>query len=85
MQLPGMSYDPVRLSSDVTWWPDDESFSLSRRLWTRPYRGSTWQLEDLATTGSPVLERELEDRWAGATSDAMKYFLQLVHSQRSPF
>lgn len=85
MQLPGMSFDPVRLSLDVTWWPDDDSFGLSRRLWTRPHRGSVWQLEDMATTGSPVPLVELRDRWADSSTTAIGFFLDLVHTQGEPF
>lgn len=85
MQLPGMSYDPVRLSLDVTWWPDETHFSLSRRLWTRPHRGSSWVMEDMATSGSPISEHALPDRWAAASREAMRYFTELVHTQRGPF
>jgi len=85
MQLPGMSYDPVRLSLDVTWWPDDDHFSFSRRLWTRPHRGDTWQLEDMATSGSPVSVLALPDRWAAASAEAIRYFTDLVHTQGDPF
>ncbi len=85
MQLPGMSYDPVRLSSEVTWWPDDDTFGLSRKLWTRPHRGDVWQLEDMATSGSPIRLVELPDRWAHAQETAFTFFLDLVHRQGPPF
>lgn len=85
MQLPGMSYDPVRLSLDVTWWPDDDSFGFSRRLWTRPNRGDAWVLEDMATTGSPVRLVDLPDRWSESSDVAIGYFLNLVHTQGEPF
>lgn len=85
MQLPGMSYDPVRLSMDLTWWPDDNTFSVSRRLWTRPHRGSTWVLEDMATSGSPVRLFELPERWADVTTTSLKFFMQLVETQGEPF
>jgi len=51
---------------------------MSRRLWTRPASGSTWQLEDLATTGSPVRREALEARWTAASELSLRYFLQLV-------
>lgn len=85
MQLPGMSYDPVRLSLDVTWWPDDDSFGLSRRLWTRPHRGDTWVLEDMATSGSPFGLCSLPERWSDATAIALDYFTHLVNVQGEPF
>ena len=85
MQLPGMSYDPVRLSLDMTWWPDEDSFAVSRRLWTRPHRGDTWQLEDMATSGSPIRLVSLPDRWAAVSDEALRYFTELVHTQGDPF
>ena len=85
MQLPGMSYDPVRLSLDLTWWPDEASFSVSRRLWTRPHRGDTWVLEDMATSGSPIALVSLRDRWAAASETSLAYFTTLVNTQGDPF
>lgn len=85
MQLPGISYDPVRLSLDVTWWPDDDSFSVSRRLWTRPYNGSTWQLEDMATSASPISLVSLRDRWDASSAESFRFFSELVHTQGDPF
>lgn len=85
MQLPGMSTDPVRLSLEVTWWPPADDFSMSRRLWTRPASGSVWQLEDMATTASPIRLVELSGRWADASRVALGYFTQLVESQSEPF
>lgn len=85
MQLPGLSYDPVRLSQDVTWWPDEDSFSVSRRLWTRPYRGSHWQLEDMATTASPIPLSHLRDRWTASSAESFRFFMELVNTQGDPF
>lgn len=85
MQLPGISFDPVRLSLDVTWWPDEDSFSGSRRLWTRPHRGSEWIMEDMATSGSPIRLQALPDWWAAATKRSLDYFLELVETQGEPF
>lgn len=85
MQLPGMSSDPVRLSVDVTWYPPADDFSCSRRLWTRPARGSDWQLEDMATTASPIRLVELPDRWRRVTGEAMSFYLNLVGQQMDPF
>lgn len=85
MQLPGMSTDPVRLSLDVTWYPPSEDFAISRRLWTRPTRSDVWQLEDMATTGSPVGFRELPSRWATASSQSFTFFIDLVQQNLEPF
>lgn len=85
MQLPGMSTDHVRLSIDVTWWPESGDFSMSRRLWTRPASSSDWRLEDMQTTASPVGLVTLPDRWHRATDLAMRHFLELVESQGDPF
>lgn len=80
-----MSYDPIRLSLDVTWWPDDDSFGVSRRLWTRPYRGDTWRLEDMATSGSPIRRPDLSESWAAASALSLEFFLALVETQGEPF
>lgn len=80
-----MSYDPVRLSVDLTWWPDENDFGVSRRLWTRPNRGDRWVLEDMATSGSPVRLVELPERWANVTKVSLEFFLQLVETQGDPF
>lgn len=85
MQLPGMSYDPVRLSLDVTWWPDEDGFGVSRRLWTRPHRGDTWQLEDMATSGSLFRLVELPERWADSASVSLEFFQALIQVQGDPF
>lgn len=84
MQLPGMSTDPVRLSLDITWDPVDGSFSVSRRLWTRPLRGDRWELEDMATSGSPIRWEDLPDRWSAACRESLRFFTELVELQ-SPF
>lgn len=85
MQLPGMSYDPVRLSLDVTWWPDEDAFGVSRRLWTRPHRGDTWQLEDMATNGSLRPLCSLRTEWAVASEVSIEFFERLVRTQGEPF
>jgi len=85
MQLPGMHTDPVRLSLDVTWWAPETTFSVSRRLWTRPGHSSTWQLEDMAASGSPILLVDLQDRWSSAATTSLGFFLDLVERQGEPF
>jgi hypothetical protein len=73
-----MNTDPVRLSVDLTWWPGDATFSMSRRLWTRPGPASDWQLEDMATSGSPIAPHELEDRFCEVVLVALQYFTVLT-------
>lgn len=85
MQLPGMSTDPVRLDLSVTWWPPQDDFSLSRRLWTRPTSNDVWQLEDMATSASPIRYVELPSRWRDAERAAMTVFSQIVERDMEPF
>lgn len=85
MQLPGMSTDPVRMSLDVTWWPPSDDFSISRRLWTRPGPTGDWQLEDMATSGSPIRLVELPARWADAQRVAFNSFRELTEALADPF
>lgn len=53
MQLPGMSTEPVRVSLEVTFWPSDNTWTISRRAWRRDAT-DTWLLEEMATTGTPL-------------------------------
>lgn len=45
MQLPGFASEPVRASLDVTWWPSEDYFTTSVRLWVRSDESGTWQME----------------------------------------
>jgi hypothetical protein len=63
MQLPGMSTQPVRVSIEVTWWPSSGEWSIARRGWRRDERDQ-WQLEEMATSGSPLNATEVQDRLA---------------------
>lgn len=85
MQLPGMHTDPVRLQLEVTWWPPEDDFGISRKLWTRPRGSEVWQLEDMATTGSPVRLVTLPTRWADASRTALQFFSALVENYAEPF
>lgn len=85
MQFPGMHTDPVRLSLDLTWWPPEDDFSMSRQLWTRPTPGDSWQLEDMATTASPIRLVTLPERWSEASRVALRYFMELVQADLEPF
>lgn len=85
MQLPGMSTDPVRLEVQLTWWPPADDFSMSRHLWTRPASSDSWQLEDMATTASPIRLVELPGRWHDVQRSALVYFMQMIETQSEPF
>ena len=65
MQLPGMSTEPVRVSIEVTWWPSQNDWSIARRGWRRDATGS-WNLEDMATSASPMTRHELVARLEAA-------------------
>lgn len=67
MQLPGMSTEPVRVSIEVTWWPHDDSWSISRRGWRRD-SASLWQLEEMATSATPLTRSELISRLQAAVA-----------------
>lgn len=58
MQLPGMSTEPVRVSIAVTWWPSDDSWSITRQGWRRNQAG-VFELEEMATSGTPLTRSEL--------------------------
>lgn len=73
MQLPGMATDPVRLSIDITWWPTDDTYGLSQRIWLQDDHTGQWVLQDMRTTGSPLRWHEVGDRWRAATSSAMTF------------
>lgn len=45
MQLPGFASEPVRVSLDITWWPTDDQFSHSARMWIRDDETGTWRME----------------------------------------
>jgi hypothetical protein len=39
----------------------------------------------MATSGSPIGLVTLPDRWAASSAEALRYFLELVHTQGDPF
>lgn len=80
MQLPGMSTEPVRVSLEVTWWPHDDSWSLSRRGWRRD-SASFWQLEEMRTTGTPL---NRDDLWAHL-QDAIEELGREIEESDDPF
>lgn len=58
MQLPGMSTEPVRVSIEITWWPHDGTWGISRRGWRRDST-SAWVLEEMSTSGTPLTLSEV--------------------------
>lgn len=87
MQLPGMSTDPVRVRLEVTWWPEENDFSLSRSVWTRPDRQDAWQMEGLEVSGSPIRPDGLAERWTHANVAVLDFMwrLQEDHRMSGPF
>lgn len=75
MQLPGMSTEPVRVSIEVTWWPHEDSWSISRRGWRRG-PSSLWELEQMECSGSPLtrsdLLEKLNDQYQRLASEVME-------------
>ncbi len=61
VQLPGMSTEPVRVTLEVTWWPHDNTWGIARRDWRRD-GDNGWQLEGMATNGTPLTANELINR-----------------------
>lgn len=58
MQLPGMNTEPVRVALEVTWWPGDGTWSVSRRDWRRDH-DNMWRLEAMSTSGTPLSREEM--------------------------
>ena len=85
MQLPGMTTDPVRLELELTWWPPSDEFSVARKLWTRPTASDVWQLEEMATSGSPIRLQALPGRWSEITGVALESFLTVILPLAEPF
>lgn len=71
MQLPGFCSEPVRVSLDVTWWPNDDMFSHSARLWIRDDETGTWQMQAMeASALYPRHEVGLAvEKWAAHWAD----------------
>lgn len=51
MQLHGMASEPVRVSLDATWWPADDLYSHSARLWIRSDYSGTWEMQEMSASG----------------------------------
>ena len=78
MQLPGMSTDPVRVSLDVTWWPADDNFTYSHRLWARRYGESEWRMEGMVASGTPLTLLDLRERWPGLAAVTLRDLMEVV-------
>lgn len=80
MQLPGMATDPVRLSLDASWWPHDDTYGISRRLWLQDLATGQWILQDMRTTGTPLRHHEFVDQWRSAAGKVTPWFEELRSS-----
>lgn len=61
MQLPGMSTQPVRVTLEVTFFPHDGTWGIARRSF-RQDENHTWQMEEMATSGTPLTLSECSTR-----------------------
>lgn len=77
MQLPGMATDPVRTSIDLTWWPLDDTYGVSFRVWLQDLRTGQWVLQEMRTSGTPLRHAEVADRWRSAAHSASSFHEQL--------
>lgn len=68
MQLPGMSTEPVRVQLEVTWWPHDNTWSISRQGWRRG-PDHQWDLEEMSVSGSPLTLPEAQIRFEQAAAN----------------
>lgn len=67
VQLPGMSTEPVRVAIEVTWWPATNDWSISRSGWRRD-ADNRWQIEQIATSATPLSRHEVCARlWEAAS------------------
>lgn len=81
MQLPGMATDPVRLSTDATWFPQDDTYGASLRIWIQDPRTGQWVLQEMRTTGTPITYQQCRDQVKTAADRTLAYLeeLRAVH------
>lgn len=77
MQLPGMATDPVRLSTDATWYPHDDTYGASLRIWIQDPRTGQWVLQEMRTTGTPITYQQMRDQVKAAAGRTVDYFEEL--------
>jgi hypothetical protein len=75
-----MSTQPVRVALEVTWHPADDSWSLARRAWRRD-SADQWQLEEVATSGTPLRRSDLVVR----LEQAVHVLISEVEQSEDPF
>lgn len=81
MQLYGMASEPVRASLEITWWPVDDGFSTSSRLWIREDGSGTWAMQ--AMEASPIQARhEIREHVKGWANDWASYLTLLADEDR---
>lgn len=77
MQLPGMATDPVRITSDATWWPEDDTYGVSLRVWLQDRRTGQWVLQEMRTTGTPLTPQRYRDELRAAHSRQLDFMESL--------
>jgi len=86
MQLPGMATDPVRVSTDLTWWPEDDTYGVSLRVWLQDRRTGQWVLQEMRTTGTPLKPNDHHAEWRRAYDRARTFMESLRASHNfDPF
>lgn len=69
-QFQGLRTDGVRYALELTWWPNDATVKLSRRVLCRSPFDDRWVLEDLAVS-QPM-------HWDEAQEEAEKWVKQAL-------
>lgn len=77
MQLPGMATDPVRITTDFTWWPEEDVYGVSLRLWLQDHRNGEWVLQEMRTSGTPLRHDQATTEWRKAYDRARAHMESL--------
>lgn len=77
MQLPGMATEPVRVSTDATWWPSSDEYGTSLRIWLQDSRTGQWVLQEMRTTGTPITYQACRDQVKLASDRTLAFLEQL--------
>lgn len=77
MQLPGMATDPVRITTDATWWPHDDTYGASLRVWLQDPRTGQWVLQEMRTTGTPITYNDCRDQVRQAADRTLAFLEEL--------
>jgi hypothetical protein len=74
-----MQTEPVRVSVDITWWPEEADYSCSIRVLRRDDRSGQWMLEEMRTSASPSSLDGVMETLADNLEDVARWF------RRGPF